>query len=341
MPSRSDLNGHRPVLEITQLSNVVPEDVQWLWPRRIPMGTVTLLGGDPGLGKSYMSTDIAARISTGGPWPDNTGLAPKGNVLLVSAEDDLANTIRPRLDKLKANTKRIRYVGLAVQHGERQEFLSLTDHLDQVVDELQRIPTSLMVIDPLAAFAPGVDSHNDADVRLLMLHLSKAAEDTNCAILCIKHLNKVRGEYNSLYRLGGSIAFSGGARSVMFVAPHPDDPNSSVLAAGKSNLCAKPDSIAYSITDDGFQWGESFVYAADDLLVKSSRPKQPKVDKAKEFLAAYLANGPALSADVIRDAKFADIGESSVEKAKNELGIKSRPGEDGRWYYHPPVTDSK
>jgi hypothetical protein len=70
--------------------------------------------------------------------------------------------------------------------------------------------------------------------------------------------------------------------------------------------------------------------------MKASRPKQPKVEKAKEFLTLYLGDGPKPSNEVIEAARVADIGESSVEKAKAELGIKSRPAADGRWHYFPP-----
>jgi RecA-family ATPase len=337
MASR-DLNGYDPSIKVTKLVDVVPETLEWLWPSRIPRAMVSLLVGDPDEGKSYTSLDITARVTTGSDWPDDTGSAPKGRVLLVSAEDDLARTIRPRLDKLGADPRRVRFIELAVQRGDKQEFLSLKHHLDQVVDELQRVPTALMVIDPISAFVPGVDTHNDSEVRLLMARLTEAAKNTNCAILCIKHLNKARGEYNSLYRVGGSLGFVAAARSVLLATPHPHDAKMHALSVAKSNLCAKPDSLAYSITDDGLVWGDTFVYAADDLLIHASRPKA--VDEAKKFLAGYLANKSAPASEVQQEAKDLEIGLNALNKAKAELGVvtKRQGGRDGHFVWSLPVS---
>ena len=77
-----------PTVTVTRLQDVEPKPLDWLWEGRIPLGKVTILAGDPGLGKSYTSLDIAARVSEGGAWPDG-GNAPLGNVVIISAEDGL------------------------------------------------------------------------------------------------------------------------------------------------------------------------------------------------------------------------------------------------------------
>jgi hypothetical protein len=78
----------------TLLSEVEPESVEWLWPGRVPLGKLTVLDGDPGLGKSAMTLDIAARLSAGLELPDGERCEPAG-VVLMSAEDGLGDTIRP------------------------------------------------------------------------------------------------------------------------------------------------------------------------------------------------------------------------------------------------------
>jgi RecA-family ATPase len=102
-----------PRLLVTTLSGVEPEEVNWLWPGRIPRGKTTLLAGDAGLGKSYLSLDIAARVSTGGTWPDGGDVA-EGDVLIVTAEDGLADTVRPRLDNLGADVSRVHHIDVTV-----------------------------------------------------------------------------------------------------------------------------------------------------------------------------------------------------------------------------------
>ncbi len=332
MSNRAHLNGREPVLDIKQLDTVTPEKVAWLWPRRIPRAKVTLLAGNPDLGKSYMSLDIAAHISVGAPWPDGSGDAPKGRVAIVSAEDDTEDTIVPRLQLLGADLRRIRAFGMTVQRGDEREFLTLTQHLDEVVRELERVETTLLVVDPIKAFTSGVDTHKEADVRSLMLRLREAAKNTGCAILAVDHLNKRSGELNSHYRFGGSLAFVAAVRAAMMVGVHPEYPEMRVLAQAKSNLAGRPDSISYSINERGFEWGDKIVLAADDMLI--TKPKQPKVEQAKQFLRSYpFVNGSALSQDVIEAAKANEIGESTLEKAKGDLGIKSVYRSDGRWYW--------
>lgn len=85
-------------LDVIRADHVEPRAVEWLWPKRIPRGKVTLLVGDPDIGKSFMSLDIAARITRGKRWPDESGEAPDGRVIAISAEDEMEDTVRPRLE---------------------------------------------------------------------------------------------------------------------------------------------------------------------------------------------------------------------------------------------------
>ena len=87
------------------LADVESRPLEWLWPDRIPLGKLTIIAGDPGLGKSLATLDIASRVSQGEPWPDQTdAINPKGDAILLSAEDDLSDTIRPRLGSRQVRT---------------------------------------------------------------------------------------------------------------------------------------------------------------------------------------------------------------------------------------------
>lgn len=107
------------VVGAVNLKSLTKRSTEWLWPQRIPIGEITLLVGDPGLGKSLVALDIAARVSTATPWPDNQPaarsedsedpatqtLAPS-SVLLLNAEDNLASTVLPRLEALGADSEK-------------------------------------------------------------------------------------------------------------------------------------------------------------------------------------------------------------------------------------------
>jgi putative DNA primase/helicase len=91
---------------ITCLADIEPREVAWLWQGRIPLGRITLLVGRPGEGKSFLTTDMAARVTSGTPWPDGSD-CPQGSVVFIAAEDDPADTIRPRLDAHGADVGRL------------------------------------------------------------------------------------------------------------------------------------------------------------------------------------------------------------------------------------------
>ena len=80
--------------DLVLVADVDREQVRWLWPGRIPLGKVTVLDGDPGTGKSTLTLTIAAKVTTGSPFPDGTR-PERADVILLSAEDDIGDTIRP------------------------------------------------------------------------------------------------------------------------------------------------------------------------------------------------------------------------------------------------------
>ena len=90
---------------------VEPEPVEWLWPGRIATGKSTLMGGDPGLGKSQLSIFIAATMTCAGEWPCREGRpATKRSVVMLSAEDGVADTIVPRLMAVGADRAKVKIV---------------------------------------------------------------------------------------------------------------------------------------------------------------------------------------------------------------------------------------
>ena len=307
-------------LQLTPMADVAPRDVDWLWPGRIPKGKIALFAGDPGLGKSWMLLDIAARISHGGPWPDG-GTAPRGNVLIISGEDGLADTIRPRLDTLGADLTRIFAISTVLQQDDHEVAFSIAEHLAQLEMAITKYQAELLILDPLLGFlGKGTDTHRSSDVRTILLPLAAMSERTECAISAILHLNKRSGEANSLYRLTASLDFAAAARSVMVVGKDPDDTNKRILASVKSNLSAAPESLSYHITEDGtFAWGGVVNLDANAILA-APQDKSARED-AKEFIADFLANGETPAKEVLAAASAHGIAEKTLRRAAKDLGV--------------------
>ena len=327
------------------LSEVVPERVDWLWPERIPKGKLTIFEGDPGEGKSAAATDIGARVSVGRSWPDG---APcnAGGVVLCSAEDGEADTLRPRLDAAGGDPEKV--LALAtVRDGDSERLLSIPEDLNTLRLGMERVGATLAVIDSLSAFLSGdVDSHKNQGVRRALAPLAKLAEETGAALLVVRHLNKGNGG-NPLYRGGGSTGIVGAARSAFLVAKHPQDERRRVLAPVKSNLAKPAPSLAFVLSEAAngaviVEWKGETPHTAAALL---SAPKDPEersaLDEATVFLTGALGNGPVWSNAVKRDARAAEISDATLRRAKTALGVRSVKEADGSWYWALSEDDQR
>lgn len=316
------------LVRLTTLSDVQPECVSWLWPGRIPVGKLVTLDGDPGLGKSTLALAFAATISTGGAWPDGSRCEHRGAVLLMSAEDGLADTVRPRLDAAGAdvsNVHAIEGVPIVDEDGERTLRPPTLADLAALEDAISRTGARLLVIDVIMAYLPdGTDSHKDQDIRRVLSRLAALSDRTGCTILLLRHLNKASGR-DPLYRGGGSIGIVGAARAGLLVAPDPDDPERRVLASVKSNLGAAPDSLTYRLVGSGdygvarVQWEGVTAHTARALLAPADDSDDR--NEVDGWLRDYLeAEGRANARDVIRDGKLAGFSEDQIKKARRRIG---------------------
>lgn len=309
------------------LSDVTPEAVRWLWQRRIPLGKLTVLDGDPGLGKSTVTLDLAARVSVGGAMPDGTpGLG--GGVVLLTAEDGLADTVRPRLEAAGANLRRILAVQ-TLQEGATERPIDLPADVPSIEEAVGRVGAVLVVIDPLMAFLSGnVDSHRDQDVRRALLPLVRLAERTNAALVIVRHLNKATGA-NALYRGGGSIGIVGAARAGLLVFRDPNDEGQRVLASTKSNLGPPPDSLSFRVVDvggtAGITWGGVSPYSAASIADEpKSEEERSSIADAVDFLRSELADGPRRAKEMKKAAWDAGVSERTLMRAKKTLKVRSR-----------------
>ncbi len=323
------------------LSEVQPERLEWLWRGRVPLGKLTVLDGDPGLGKSAVTLDVAARVSAGRELPDGERRGPAG-VVLLSAEDGLADTIRPRLDAAGADTERIVALSTVGEGSANERTLCVPKDLRLIERAVERVGAALVIVDPLMAFLGGkTDSHKDQDVRRALAPLAALAERTRAAVLIVRHLNKTAGG-NTLYRGGGSIGIIGAARSGLVVAQDPEDPERRILAANKHNLSRAAQSLVFGLetAPNGAArvvWGGTSGLSAGDILKEPTDPEQRSaLTEAKDFLLKELADGPVAAERVKKDARGADVSGRTLKRAKRALGVGSEKDGDGPWSWVLP-----
>lgn len=328
-------------------SEIMPEPLEWLWPGRIPLGKLTLLIGDPGLGKSLLTLDVASRVSKGTSFADGKACSV-GDVILLSAEDDAADTIRPRLDTAGADPSRVHLIEMVkvrLQDGSLGEkSFSLETDLDALQSALDRLRNPrLVVIDPVSAYLGGTDSHSNAEVRGLLAPLAALAGRRKIAVLAVSHLRKSTG--NAVHRSIGSIAFAAAARAVWAVAPDPNDSDTRLLVAAKQNLAPDLGGLSFRIVPFGsvarLEWGEVPVpLRADDLLASAENGENRAERRdAEEFLREQLQAGPVGVKDIQAAARGAGLSWRAIETAKSRLGIRAERagfGPGGRWRWSLP-----
>ncbi len=331
---------------LVRLSEVQPEFVRWLWPGRIAMGKLTLLCGDPGLGKSFITLDLAARVSCGNAWPD-LPLLPNlaGGVVLLSAEDDLADTIRPRLDAAGADAARIQAIQ-AVRRtrgdGAAQEnYFDLTEDLPALETAIQRTTGCRMVIiDPLTAYLGKTDSHKNAEVRAVLARLFELAAKHRVSVLAVTHLNKAN-TMPAIYRAMGSLAFVAAARAVWAVVRDTEDESGRrrFFVPIKNNIGADETGLAYALEPVGISarvaWeSDPVTMRADDALDGGGGRRAAVKEDAHQFVIDTITanGGDMLSDDLSLAAEANGISERTLRRVKKAVveSYKDK-GQGGRW----------
>jgi len=330
---------------LTCLADVQPEEVVFLWEGRLVQGKLNLIFGEPGLGKSYLTLYCAANVSRGQPWPDG-GAPPVGTVILLTAEDGLADTIRPRLDKLGADPTRIHALTAVRRSGDGQEAtFSLLDDLALLEATVVRLGASFVIIDPLNAYLAKVDSHRASEVRSALAPIAAMAERTRVTFLAVHHTNK-SGDGRALNRVTGSGDFAAAPRSVLLVAPDPDDESRRCLVSAKLNLAVKPPGLGFSIVEGGLVFDDEPVTQDANALLAASQPGDKaagKLEEAKAWLADYLGDYEEhAQKEVKAAAKQAGIADRTLWRAKEVLQVCSE--KDGMttgwtWCLPSPIAE--
>jgi RecA-family ATPase len=312
------------------LSEVEPEEVDWFWEPLIPYRMLTIMEGDPGIGKSYVAMHIAAEASKGGRLPNGVRLS-KLRVLYFSAEDDPAFTIRPRIDAMGGDPKRIRF---------QAKYSPFDDEgLKQARREVKETNPDLIIIDPLYAYVPAdTEMYRPNQIRQLLGELNDLATHSDAAVVVIRHLTKARHD-KAMYQGAGSIDVIGVARSALLVAEDPEDSDVKVIAHIKHNLSARGDSWAFKLREQKGQlpivkWQGRSERTAEDLRGVPVERISAR-DAAAEFLKKELEDGPKPAAEMLSGAEKRGIRVRTLNRAKKTLGvIATKQGQN--WFWSMP-----
>ena len=313
------------------LSDVAPEPVVHLWEPYLPLGKLTLFEGDPGLRKSTAALALAAAVTRGVPLLGETTHRQPRTVLVLTAEDGLADTVRPRIDMLGGEP------GAVAAYARPDVFDD--DGLARLADHVEQVRPLLVIIDPLVSYlGSDVDLHRANEVRQVTAQLAVIAEESHSVLLAIRHLNKGSGK--ALYRGLGSIDLTAAARSVCLFGMDPDDPGHRIMVHLKSNLAPLGRSVGFRLDRGEFAWTGFNDLTAEDVLKDAMVPR--KIDRAAEFLSRQLAAGPKPRNEIKEAAKNSGIAWRTIRRAKDGLNVepvKVGFGEGGHWEWRLDRTD--
>lgn len=343
-----------------RLSEIEAKPISWLWPGRIARGKPTMIAGHPGLGKSQTTASLAAVVTTGGRWPVDRSTCPLGNVLFLSAEDDPADTIRPRLEAAGADVSRVHILKAVVDrydaNGEEvHRSFNLKGDIRRLEEAIAEIgDVALVVIDPVSAYLGSTESHNNAEVRALLAPLSEMAARQSVAVVLVSHLNKGGSGGEALMRVTGSLAFVAAARAAFIVAKDPEDEARRLFIPAKNNIAKDQGGLAFRIAPatlaNGIEtslvmWDAEPVnnVTADEVLMIPTDPEQRSaMEEAKTFLQGLLADAPLSAKEVLSNARDAGHADKTIRRASKSLGIDPRKdGLRGGWMWALPAKMAK
>lgn len=338
-------------LVLVPVSEIERSPVNWLWPQRIVGDGLTIVTGPVGNTKSLFTIDIAARVSLGAQWPDGTGHATQGTVILFGAEDDAGKIVRPRLEAAGANITKVLTCQGATTGNDEAAAVVLEHHIAQLRAALDAMPDCrLIVFDPLPDYV-AADENNSAEVRAALVPLARLAQEKNVAILAVLHQNK-KNDLTAVQRIGGSGAFAQIARTVLAIGDHPEDDAADgdrrrVMLVAKNNYGEKAVGQGYRLRkrsngDVCIEWIAGILSMDADALARrpnGGRQHDEKRGDAVDALREQLANGPAPVAAINVAMRDAGFGRRQIDHAADVLNVVKEKQRDG-WHWRMPAKSS-
>ena len=297
---------------------------------------------------------MAAQVSTGRPWADVPNPEPPGSVIILTTEDDLADTVGVRLKAAGADMSKICIIK-SIKTGEKRRGLhNLVKDMDILIKTVRDIYRSdhanvkLIIIDPISGYMEGKNENKNAEVREYLNPLADLAAQAGIAIIGISHLNKNQMTQTAAYRVLGSIGFTATVRAVWLVHRDPEDETRRLFIPSKGNLSRNPTGLSYTLINTPVKTEEGYVdmaycafspdvvnLTAEQLLTPPSEKKSPKKDSAADWLQSYLKDGPKLANEIYNVGSQMDFSERTLNRVKKKLGIQAVKsfgfGGEGKW----------
>ena len=343
-------------LELLRGNDLIPEPIAWLWQGWLAAGKLHVLGGAPGTGKTTLALALAAAVTSGGRFPDGA-IAPMGNVVIWSGEDDPKDTLLPRLILSGADVSRTHFVGDVFHQEGRRSFdpAKDTDALRTKLGEIGDV--KLLIVDPIVSAIVG-DSHKNAEVRRGLQPLVDLAASLRCALLGITHFSKGTGGRDPVERLNGSLAFGALARVVLVAAKHQREDEtgqvSRLFCRAKSNIGPDGGGFEYGLHPAELEahpgvfascvlWGEPMQGTARELLSVADATDEGDAQGPDEWLRSLLEEeGGSLDRKAVMQAARNDgFAERTVERARKRLKLTTRAtgfGKDRSSVWSFPIT---
>ena len=338
---------------VRRVGDVEAVPINWLWPRRIARGKITIIAGHPGLGKSQVSVAITAVMTAIARWPVDGTPCAIGSVAMLSAEDDVADTIRPRLEAAGADVDRVEVIdGVVDAFDANGSPFSRSLNLKTDIGKLDALFASrpelaALIVDPVTAYLGATDSHVTADVRALLAPLSALAAKYSIAVILISHLNKGGASTDALMRVTGSLAFVAAARAAFIVAKDPDNPVRRLFLPAKNNVAADVGGLAFTIEPFTLPSGietSRVLWERDPVTITADEAMAPAIvdgdrtmtEDGADLLRDVLMAGRVLARDIKRRAADAGVSDKALRNARQRLGIvvtREGFGADCRTYW--------
>jgi putative DNA primase/helicase len=342
-------------MAIVRVADVEGKKVDWLWPGRIALGKLTIFAGMPDVNKSTLTLNLASLVTTGGLLPASEGRVPLGSVIILTAEDDVADTVRPRLEVAGADLARVHViVAIKAANGAGPRSFDLSQDIGRLEKAIGEIgDVLLVVIDPISAYMgkPGkLDSYRSTDVRATLAPLQETAARCGVAVIGIDHLNKSGGA-QAMMRVLGSVAFVAAARAVYVIVRDEEDDARRLMLPAKNNLGKIRTGLAFSVVEKfasapvfdaypAIKWeNEPVTMTADEALAnKQDGRKSESAEAAKVLIAEMLAKEPMPQKEIKTRATAQGISPRSLTTAKKALGVKSEKIGAAWWWSLPPTA---
>lgn len=340
---------------MVRASDVVSRAVDWLWRPRVPRGMLSMFAGDPKLGKSIVTIATAAGVSRGDPLPGHGSPDGPGSVILLTAEEDTARTVVPRLKAAGADLHRVHILESVFLSNGAEALPSLRADLDAIESAAMSLDDCrLIVIDPVSAYLGEADDHRNAELRGVLTPLKLSAERTDVAVILVSHLNKSGGT-NGKHRVTGSIAYVGTCRANFLFVRDRDDPTGRrvLMLDNGCNLTGHVPTLAYRIEDRGegpvVEWEDGPVDITVEQALSAETDNPDDRTEARDcdrWLREALAAGPILHSEIVSAGRMAGFSLSALNRSKRRIGAKTDrdrfgPGSKCSWVLasHEPRHD--